>query len=113
MYGVKCRDKCALKGEDYYWCEVYGRSHYNYWDFCSPDPSTTINQERCRDACEARGKSYYWCHTGSNWDYCSPAFTVGMLGFESVTAGGHSMDWDYSSLYFTFIYLNIAVVGID
>ena len=90
-YGVKCRDKCALKGEDYYWCGVYGRSHYNYWDYCSPDPSTTIKKARCQDACEARGKSYYWCNTGSDWDYCSPAFTVGMVGFESLSAGGDTL----------------------
>ena len=80
IYGVKCQDICALYGKDYYYCSVYGRSSLNYWDYCSPNPKTTINKGKCKDECASRGKSYYW-------DYCSPTYVPGMVGFGSVHAG--------------------------
>lgn len=91
IYGVKCRDICALYGKDYYYCSVYGRSSLNYWDYCSPNPKTTINKGKCKDECASRGKSYYWCNTGSSWDYCSPTYVPGMVGFESVHAGSETV----------------------
>merc|ERR1711872_340058 len=91
IYGIKCRDKCGLKGEDYYWCSVYGRGYtLNHWGYCSPDPATTrYKGKKCKDACESRGKSYYWCNTDSSWEYCSPAYKIGMVGFENLAAGGN------------------------
>ena len=92
-YGVKCRDICGLKGEDYYWCSQHGSSVWNWWDYCSPNANTTINQGQCKDQCATRGSNYFWCHTGSSWDYCSPLYVAGGgLGYESVAAGGQMLE---------------------
>jgi len=84
-YGVKCRDKCGLKGEDYYWCTKHGGSLSSWWDYCSPSPNITINQGACKDNCSTRGSNYFWCHTDDTWDYCSPLYEGG-LSYESVAA---------------------------
>eukprot|EP00091_Calanus_sinicus_P000710 TRINITY_DN10645_c0_g1_i1.p1 TRINITY_DN10645_c0_g1~~TRINITY_DN10645_c0_g1_i1.p1 ORF type:complete len:204 (+),score=39.89 TRINITY_DN10645_c0_g1_i1:28-612(+) len=101
-YGVKCRDICGLKGEDYYWCTQHGGSVYSWWDYCSPNPNTTINQGQCKDECATRGSSYFWCHTESSWDYCSAAYVPGTgLGYESVTAGADvQQQWPIFALIF-------------
>jgi len=91
IYGVKCRDICGKGSNDYYWCKVYGRSHWNTWDYCSPHRYKTRYGERCKDACNSKGKSYYWCYTDSSWDYCSPDYKEGMVGYESLTAGGDTV----------------------
>jgi len=86
-YGVKCRDVCGLKGENYYWCTQHGGDYNNWWDYCSPNPITTINQGKCKDECDSRGSSYYWCSTDSGWDYCSPEYIPGgFQGHETVTS---------------------------
>merc|ERR1712013_693870 len=86
-YGVKCRDVCGLKGENYYWCTQHGGDYNNWWDYCSPRPTTTINQGTCKDECDKRGSSYYWCSTDTGWDYCSPEYTPGgFQGHETVTS---------------------------
>jgi len=73
-YGIKCRDVCSQKGENYYWCSQHGGERYGWWDYCSPNPQTTINLGQCTDECEQRGSSYFWCHTEKSWDYCSPKY---------------------------------------
>lgn len=84
-YGVKCRDVCSLKGENYYWCSQHGGDNQNWWDYCSPQSDTTINQGKCKDECEMRGSSYFWCNTESSWDYCSPKYVPGEFqGHETV-----------------------------
>ena len=96
IYGVKCRDICGTGSNDYYWCKVYGRSHWNTWDYCSPHRYKTRYGERCKDACASKGKSYYWCYTDSSWDYCSPDYKEGMVGYESLTAAAHTIHYQIS-----------------
>ena len=86
--GEICRSKCGKHGKKHHNCLLFGREERSQGGLCSPDNKTTYYGERCMDDCDARGYKFYWCNTETSWDYCSPTFKVGMLGFESVTAAG-------------------------
>ena len=71
--GQKCRDECAQRGQDYYWCywSIFS------WDYCGPvwdntNYITSTYGALCYDQCATNGQTYYWCNTRKGWDYCSP-----------------------------------------
>ena len=89
--GELCRGQCDKYGGKYFYCSLFGQDRDYGGGYCSPDNQTTKHGEKCTDACDDRGYRFYWCNTETSWDYCSPAYRVGMLGFESVTAAGEKL----------------------
>ena len=77
IYGVKCKDKCR-SGGSYYWCNQYGGTGSDSWDYCSPASDVTMHNEKCTDICKPREENYNWCHTADSWDYCSPRYRPGI-----------------------------------
>jgi len=109
--GGHCVGACERKSQAYYWCmtnAVKVGGNAEWWDYCSPEGSTT-NNEKCLDSCSRRGESYYYCHTSKEekdkWDKCSPRgqvrpvqYTVkGVLCTSDCTNHGEKYYWCYKT----------------
>ena len=73
--GEECRDECAQRGKNYYWCHT--NNFFIRWGYCGPvwnniNYITSTYGALCYDQCATNGQTYYWCHTREGWDYCSP-----------------------------------------
>merc|ERR1719508_71856 len=81
-YGKQCKDECARRGENYYWCNTAD----NNWGYCSPKAEEGVHLslkkefdiygKECIDMCSTGGENYLWCKPiGSRdsnwWDYCA------------------------------------------
>jgi len=84
-YNKPCKDGCAGRDEQYFWCNTLDGS----WDYCSPEVAATEpviahGGRPCAGICDYMGESYTWCSVisvtdssikGSSstwWDYCGP-----------------------------------------
>jgi len=81
--GGLCKSNCTQYENTYYWCtrslsfcktkSEESDKCDDYWEYCSPDYTSTIFGKPCKDKCAQEGKPHYSCNTvdGSS-DYCSP-----------------------------------------
>lgn len=63
-----CWDECMYdENKKYFWCHTA-----EGWDFCSPLPEVTSQNEPCRldHFCGTHGYAYTWCFTNSGSGYC-------------------------------------------
>lgn len=80
--GTKCKNECAKRGQDYYWCKTSAiATKWTGWGYCGLVRSntnyvTSYYDALCYDHCAKRKNDYYWCHTRKGWDYCSPRTNV-------------------------------------